>query len=111
MNRDEVLTNKRIQMFSRRAREYMLAYEAIELVAKQKEEALARGENQEEQNDSDSKSQFRLLEDDDSPYNHYLIEKVVKTFKVHRSMDDIDCGYIREIVEGMVSIEVGLKVE
>ena len=38
--------------------------------------------------------------------NHGLTEKVVKVFKTHRSVQDIDCAFVKEVVQGMVKSEV-----
>ncbi len=85
---------ERQQMFSRRAREYMVAYHAID---NQQED---KAKNLDEKKDG-SQSRNPLM-------TAYLIEKIVKVFKTHRSTADFDCGFIAGIVNTMKGLK---KVE
>lgn len=70
-----------IRLFSKRAREYMLAYSILD--------------NNEEMQSSEE------VDDKKKPHmTAYLIEKIVKQYKSHRSASDFDAGFIR-IVEKM----------
>ena len=97
-SRDNILTLKRRRKFSRRARQYMLAYVAIDACKKQQQGAdvaiaapvlKAEVVKQEAQ--------------DTTTVNHFLIEKVVKKYKTHRSMLDCDTKFVRDIVSTMFS--------
>jgi hypothetical protein len=82
MHSTEVLTIKRRQLFSKRAREYMLAYSILD----KEEMGLSEG-----------------VQDDKKkpPMTAYLIEKIVKQYKSHRSASDFDAGFINKIVDKM----------
>ena len=73
-DRNEVLTIRRRRLFSKRARQYMLAYRAIDV-----------------QNEQGNKSKM----------SHSLLEKVMKVFKTHRCTADIDTKYINDVVGTM----------
>ena len=85
MDTSEVLTIDRQRMFSKRARQYMLAYHSIE-TSKEKSESGATGE---------SKVKLEM--------SAYLVEKIIKTYKSHRGATDFDSAYIRTIVNDMKS--------
>ena len=69
-----MLTIKRRRLFSRRARQYMLAYRAIDV-----------------QNEQGNESKM----------SHSLLEKVLKAFKTHRYTADIDSQYVNDVVGTM----------
>jgi hypothetical protein len=71
----EVLTMMRIRKFSRRACQYILAYNCME-----------QHNNQQQ-------------------LSAYLIEKVVKTCRSHRSAADFDLKFINNVVASMKSVE------
>jgi hypothetical protein len=75
----------RQRMFSKRARQYMLAYHSIE-TSKEKGESGATGQ---------SKVKLEM--------SAYLVEKIIKTHKSHRGAADFDSAYIRTIVNDMKS--------
>ena len=107
LSRDDVLTTARQRMFSRRARVYMLAYKALDVISKSNVEGASNDEgNNADQVKVEVKQEFPLSNNLNSQYNYSLIERVVKSFKTHRCMEDIDTSYIREIVQQMVNIEI-----
>ena len=75
-NRNTILTIARQRKFSKRARQYMLAYQAIEL-------------------------QRKRNTDEDIKMSHMLLEKVVKVFKTHRNAADTDTKWIGDVVGSM----------
>jgi hypothetical protein len=98
LDRGEVLTVGRQRMFSKRARQYMLAYHSIEL-SKAKGESGAAGES----NDKNKKPHVKL------EMSAYLVEKIIKTYKSHRGATDFDSAYIDAIVNDMKSENSGDK--
>jgi hypothetical protein len=76
-------------MFSRRAREYMVAYHALD--------------NQIEK--TDGEKMVGGKERRNPLMTAYLIEKIVKLFKTHRSAADFDCGFVAGIVNTMKGLE------
>ena len=83
MDRDEVLTIARRRLFSKRAREYMLAYSILD----NSDELGIAGDGVDEEN---------------KPHmTAYLIEKIVKQYKSHRSASDFDTGFINRTIEAM----------
>ena len=98
LDRGEVLTIERQRMFSKRARQYMLAYHSIEL-SKVKGESGAAGES----NDKNKKPHVKL------EMSAYLVEKIIKTYKSHRGATDFDSAYIDAIVNDMKSENSGDK--
>ena len=83
MDSTEVLTIERRRLFSKRAREYMLAYSILD------KEEMGSSEGVE---DADEKKPHMTA---------YLIEKIVKQYKSHRSASDFDAGFINKIVDKM----------
>jgi hypothetical protein len=82
IDRDEVLTIARRRLFSKRAREYMLAYSILD--------------------NSDEIGSSEGVDDANKPHmTAYLIEKIVKQYKSHRSASDFDTGFINRIIEAM----------
>ena len=82
MDSNTVLTIERRRLFSKRAREYMLAYSILD--------------NNDEIGSSEG------VDDEKKPHmTAYLIEKIVKQYKSHRSASDFDAGFINRIVEKM----------
>jgi hypothetical protein len=89
-----VLTIERQRKFSKRARQYMLAYHSIEKVTKNMSSETS-GECTE---DVDEKKKPQM--------SGYLVEAIIKkfkqkTYKTHRSAEDCDAGYINAIVKEM----------
>ena len=80
---NEVLTIAHRRLFSKRARKYMLAYSILG--------------NSEEIESSDG------VDDADKPplLIAYLIEKIIKQYKSHRSALDFDTGFIIRVVKTM----------
>ena len=77
------MTTERQRLFSRRARQYMLAYNAID------------NDNPETMtNDTGSNDQKPAI-------SMTMIEKIIKTYKTHRNMGDTDAGYINSVVTTM----------
>jgi hypothetical protein len=86
----DVLTIERQRMFSRRAREYMVAYHAID------NQADDVAKNLDEKKDGMQRNPLMTA---------YLIEKIVKVFKTHRSTADFDCGFVAGIVNTMKGLK------
>ena len=64
-------------MFSKRARQYMLAYHSIEL-------------------ESNSNEKIEM--------SAYLVEKIIKKYKSHRGATDFDSAYIGAVVSDMKAL-------
>jgi hypothetical protein len=86
LDRTTVLTIERQRMFSKRARQYMLAYHSIE-VSKEKRELAGAAENKNDKHEMSA----------------YLVEKIIKLYKSHRGATDFDSAYINAIVNDMKS--------
>ena len=83
------LTKVIAQKFSKRARQYILAYKCMH-------------ERDQNRSDKDSNTSSDDLDNQLTENMSFsLIQKVVKTFKTHRSAADFDCGYVKEIVCAM----------
>ena len=87
----EVLTMERQRMFSRRAREYMVTYHAKD--------------NQQEDKEKNLDEKEDCLLNRNPLTTAYLIEKIVKVFKTHRSTADFDCGFVAGIVNTMKGLK------
>jgi hypothetical protein len=85
-----VLTMARQRMFSRRAREYMVAYNAMDNLEDED------GNTDEEKNGGQRRNPLMTA---------CLIEKIVKLYKTHRSAADFDCGFVSAIVNTMKGIK------
>ena len=81
----DVLTLIRQRLFSKRAREYMVAYHSLDRC---KEEGIESGKA----SATDAKNPLMSA---------YLIEKIVKVYKTHRSAADFDSGFVAKIVRAM----------
>ena len=75
------IDKKQQRKFSRRAREYMLAYRAIE--------------QQQATNNSDNENNNKI------EMSRMMIEKIIKKYKCHRSAETFDRGFIDAIVSKM----------
>jgi hypothetical protein len=84
LDRTNVLTIERQRMFSKRARQYMLAYHAIEV---SKEKRALGGATESNDNNIEMSA--------------YLVEKIIKMYKSHRGATDFDSAYIDAIVNDM----------
>jgi hypothetical protein len=88
LDQETVLTKQRIRAFSRRARQYTMAYYALQLQQQH------------------SQQQERQLDDsccDDGPHRHdqlsaTKIESMFKEFKTHRSAIDFDSQFIKSVL-------------
>jgi hypothetical protein len=89
LDTQEVLTIDRQRMFSRRAREYMVAYHALD------------NHKDDKTDESTNATQQRT----NPLMTAYLIEKIVKLFKTHRSAADFDCGFVAGIVNTMKGLK------
>jgi hypothetical protein len=83
LDTDKVLTIERQRLFSKRAREYMVAYNTLD---NQKVDAMDETKGNVHKNPSMSA---------------YLIEKIVKQYKTHRSAADFDSGFVDKVVDAM----------
>jgi hypothetical protein len=88
----DIMTIERQRMFSRRARQYMLAYHAIDNNKDESNEPRT-AENGEPAANEDKKTTFALIESVIKTYKH--------TYKTHRSVADSDTGYINQVVSAM----------
>ncbi len=94
LDMDEVLTIKRRRLFSKRAREYMVAYSILD---NNSEEVV--GLVEEGRQESDNGEQVKK---ETKPHmTAYLIEKIVKQYKSHRSAADFNAGFINGVVDKM----------
>ena len=90
----DIMTIERQRMFSRRARQYMLAYEAIDSNKdKSNEPTTAANGGEPAANKDNKKTTFALIESIIKNYKH--------TYKTHRSVADSDTGYINQVVSAM----------
>ncbi len=87
---NEVLTIQRRRLFSKRAREYMVSYSILD---NNSEEVggLVEGGGQSDNGKQETKPHMTA----------YLIEKIVKQYKSHRSAAYFDAGFINKIVSKM----------
>ena len=82
IDRDEVLVIGHCRLFSKRAREYMLAYSILD--------------------NSDELGITHGAEEENKPHmTAYLIEKIVKQYKSHQSASDFDTGFINRTIQAM----------
>jgi hypothetical protein len=95
LDQDEVLTVERQRMFSKQARQYMLAYHSIE-ISKDR----SKSETTEKRKKDVSKNENTRVKLEKSAY---LVEKIVKKFKSHRGATYFDSAYIDAIVNDMKS--------
>jgi DNA modification methylase len=86
---NKVLTICRRRLFSKRAREYMVAYSILD------------NNNNEEEVDKNNSDDNGKQEKTKPQMTAYLIEKIVKQYKSHRSAADFDAGFINGIVDRM----------
>jgi DNA-binding transcriptional regulator YhcF (GntR family) len=93
LDRTNVLTIDRQRMFSKRARQYMLAYNSIE-ESKEKRKLGGAAESN----------------DDKLEMSAYLVEKIIKRYKSHRGATDFDSAYIDAIVNDMKKSGVSCSV-
>jgi DNA-binding transcriptional regulator YhcF (GntR family) len=93
LDRTNVLTIDRQRMFSKRARQYMLAYHSIE-ESKEKRKLGGAAESN----------------DDKLEMSAYLVEKIIKRYKSHRGATDFDSAYIDAIVNDMKKSGVSCSV-
>ena len=80
-DRKTILTIQRQRKFSKRARQYMLAYRAINIKR--------------------TKDKTDETHVEDTKLSHTLLEKVVKVFKTHRNAADSDSKWIGDVVGTM----------
>ena len=92
LDMDKVLTVERRRLFSKRAREYMVAYSILDNNNSEEvvEQGLVEGGGPSD-NEPETKPHMTA----------YLIEKIVKQYKSHRSAADFDAGFINGIVNKM----------
>ena len=84
MSRD-VLTTNHVRKFSKRAREYICAYQTLRQQQQQHEQ---------EQQAENTISNATTTAEDDTFATPVKIEKLVKMFKTHRCALDFDRGFI-----------------
>ncbi len=89
LDMNKVLTIQRRRLFSKRAREYMVAYSILD------------NNNSEEEVDKNNSNDNGKQEETKPQMTAYLIEKIVKQYKSHRSAADFDAGFINGIVDRM----------
>ena len=77
------LTTHRQRMFSKKAREYTLAYHALHQFK--------------QQSTTTNNSQQQIQEQ----MSCKMIETIAKQYKLHRSVNDSEWGYINDIVKSM----------
>jgi hypothetical protein len=89
----DIMTTERQRMFSCRARQYMLAYSAIDNNNDAANEPTTAANGGEPAKNDDKKTTFALIESISKTYKH--------TYKTHRSVADLDTGYINQVVSAM----------
>jgi hypothetical protein len=90
LDMNKVLTIRRHRLFSKRAREYMVSYSILD------------NNNSEEEVDNNNNSNDNGKREETKPQMiAYLIEKIAKHYKSHRSAADFDAGFINGIVDRM----------
>jgi hypothetical protein len=87
---NEVLTVKRRRLFSKRSREYMVAYSILD---NDSEEVVGLVEGDGRSDDGEQETKPHMTA--------YLIEKIVKQYKSHTSAADSDAGFINGVVDKM----------
>jgi hypothetical protein len=87
------MTIERQRMFSRRARQYMLTYRAIDNNKDESNEPRTAANGGEPVANKDKKTTFALIKSVIKNYKH--------TYKTHRSVADSDTGYISQVVFAM----------
>jgi hypothetical protein len=101
------LTTAKVRKCSRRAREYMLAYKAFELVQdeyKDQVHSTSNGTTAEKRTRHNKQSgrgvaKQKGTQNDpiDMTFDYNLIQKSIKTYKSHRNARDFDCLFIRSL--------------
>ena len=106
---EEVLSTNRIRMFSRRARQYTLAYFCIN-----KERERETGEEKKKEGELTVPADLTVADrsktktDDNRPkkrteLTNQIIERIVKGYKSHRDASDFDYGFTNGVVSRMAS--------
>ena len=93
-----VLTLERQRMFSRRAREYMVAYHSLDNQPKSDPKSEKTKENTTKNNPHTNNNPLMSA---------YLIEKIIKQYKTHRSAADFDSGFVNKVVNEMKGLVKG----
>jgi hypothetical protein len=88
-----ITTTERQQMSGCRARQYMLAYSAIDNNNDAANEPTTAANGGEPAKNDNKKNTFALIESVIKTYRH--------TYKTHRSVADLDTGYINQVVSAM----------
>jgi len=86
---NNILTTERVRKFSRRARQYILAYHMLHAQQQQ------RQERQQEQQQEQHREQQQQQQQDPYLITPAKIESLVKDFKTHRCALDFDRGFIK----------------
>jgi hypothetical protein len=89
LDMNKVLTIRRRRLFSKRACEYMVAYSILD------------NNNSGEKVDKNNSDDNRKQEESKPQMTAYLLEKIVKQYKSHRSAADFNAGFINGIVDRM----------
>jgi hypothetical protein len=90
-----VLTVERQQMFSKQARQYMMAYHSIEISKDRSKSEMTEKSKKDASKNENTRLKLEL--------SVYLVEKVIKKFKSQRGATDFDSAYIDAIVNDMKS--------
>jgi hypothetical protein len=99
----EIITTERQRMFSQRARQYMLAYNAIDYKntdnSKQPNEATTAANTTTDK----KKTTFAMIESIIKNYKqtNKTHRSATDTYKTHRSVADSECSYINNVVSAM----------
>jgi hypothetical protein len=115
----ENLSIAKVRKCSRRAREYMLAYKAFELVQEEhrarvhqtcKGAAASRRTLQTRTGLSDTRQTGSKTDPIDMTFDYNLIQKSIKTYKSHRNARDFDCSFIKSLQVDDVKEELIKKI-
>ncbi len=111
---NEVLTIKRRRMFSRRAREYMLAYHAFNVVQDRQRSSSTTTQPQQSggseaptaRDGRPSVAAATMIKPEvkrETAIQHSHLEKVMKRKRTHRAMRDCDTRFLDEVLDVMES--------
>jgi hypothetical protein len=99
----EIMTTERQRMFSRRARQYMLAYNAIDYKNTDNSKQSNKATTAANTTTDDKKTTFAMIESIIKNYKqtNKTHRSATATYKTHRSVADSECSYINNVVNAM----------
>jgi predicted metal-dependent TIM-barrel fold hydrolase len=91
------MTTERQRLFSRRGRQYMLAYHAID------------NDNPETMTNDNTTATNTGEKKQKPAISMTMIENIVKTYKTHRNIGDSDTGYINSVVVTTMKLALSMN--